>query len=140
MGDPILLAGDHRGVALKGALKERLEAAGHEVRDLGPTGDASVNYPEYAAPAARAVSSESGAERSTPVTSAPRAPQRGLTFIVGLPRRGAAAGRGSVRLVIHRTGRVGLSTGLPGVLPNGLPGGVPPMGPAVAAKMYPGTA
>ena len=25
MGDPILMAGDHRGVALKSALKERLE-------------------------------------------------------------------------------------------------------------------
>lgn len=56
MGDPILLAGDHRGVDLKQALKERLEAAGHEVRDLGPTGDASVNYAEFVAPAARAVS------------------------------------------------------------------------------------
>ncbi|MCP5058829.1 MAG: RpiB/LacA/LacB family sugar-phosphate isomerase [bacterium] len=56
MGDPILLAGDHRGVELKQALKERLEAAGQEVRDLGPTGDASVNYAEFVAPAARAVS------------------------------------------------------------------------------------
>ncbi|MBW2241961.1 MAG: serine hydroxymethyltransferase [Deltaproteobacteria bacterium] len=56
MGDPILLAGDHRGVDLKQALKERLEAAGHEVRDLGPTGDESVNYAEFVAPAARAVS------------------------------------------------------------------------------------
>ncbi len=56
MGDPILLAGDHRGVALKAALRERLEAAGHEVRDLGPQGEASANYPEFVAPAARAVS------------------------------------------------------------------------------------
>ncbi len=56
MGDPILLAGDHRGVPLKGALKQRLEAAGHEVRDLGPEGEGSVNYAEFVAPAARAVS------------------------------------------------------------------------------------
>ncbi|MCP5071275.1 MAG: RpiB/LacA/LacB family sugar-phosphate isomerase, partial [bacterium] len=56
MGDSILLAGDHRGVALKSALKDRLEEAGHEVRDLGPIGDASVNYAEFVAPAARAVS------------------------------------------------------------------------------------
>ncbi len=56
MGDPILLAGDHRGVPLKTALREQLEAAGHEVRDLGPYGEDSVNYPEFVAPAARAVS------------------------------------------------------------------------------------
>jgi glycine hydroxymethyltransferase len=56
MGDPIVLAGDHRGFALKQALVRKLEAAGHEVRDLGPHGPESVNYPEFAAPAARAVS------------------------------------------------------------------------------------
>jgi glycine hydroxymethyltransferase len=57
MGDPIILASDHRGVALKDALRKRLEAAGHEVRDLGASGSDSVDYPEFAAPAARAVSS-----------------------------------------------------------------------------------
>jgi glycine hydroxymethyltransferase len=56
MGDPIVLASDHRGFALKQALGRKLEAAGHEVRDLGPHGSESVNYPEFAAPAARAVS------------------------------------------------------------------------------------
>jgi ribose 5-phosphate isomerase B len=56
MGDPILLASDHRGVALKKALCERLQAAGREVRDLGAFDDGPVNYPEFAAPAARAVS------------------------------------------------------------------------------------
>ncbi len=56
MGDPIVLASDHRGFALKEALCRKLEAAGHEVRDLGPHGSESVNYPEFAAPAARAVS------------------------------------------------------------------------------------
>ena len=56
MGDPIVLASDHRGFALKEALGRKLEAAGHEVRDLGPGGTESVNYPEFAAPAARAVS------------------------------------------------------------------------------------
>jgi len=56
MGDPILLASDHRGFRLKQALHRHLEATGHEVRDLGPFGEESVNYPEYAAPAARAVS------------------------------------------------------------------------------------
>jgi glycine hydroxymethyltransferase len=56
MGDPIILASDHRGVALKEALRKRLEDAGHEVRDLGASGGESVDYPEFAAPAARAVS------------------------------------------------------------------------------------
>jgi glycine hydroxymethyltransferase len=56
MADPIVLASDHRGFALKEALRRRLEAAGHEVRDFGTHGSASVNYPEFAAPAARAVS------------------------------------------------------------------------------------
>ena len=57
MADPIVLASDHRGYALKEALKRRLAAAGREVRDVGTHGTGSVNYPEFAAPAARAVSS-----------------------------------------------------------------------------------
>jgi len=56
MGDPIVLASDHRGLALKQALRKRLEASGHEVRDVGTDSAESVNYPEFAAPAARAVS------------------------------------------------------------------------------------
>ena len=52
MADPIVLASDHRGFALKEALRRRLEAAGHEVRDVGAFSDESVNYPEFAAPAA----------------------------------------------------------------------------------------
>jgi glycine hydroxymethyltransferase len=56
MGDPIVLASDHRGFALKQALRRKLEAAGHEVRDVGTHSGESVNYPEFAAPAARAVS------------------------------------------------------------------------------------
>jgi glycine hydroxymethyltransferase len=55
VGQPIVLASDHRGVALKSALRERLERAGYETRDLGTHGDASVDYPVFAAPAARAV-------------------------------------------------------------------------------------
>jgi glycine hydroxymethyltransferase len=57
MADPIVLASDHRGFALKQELRRRLEAAGHEVRDVGTDSSESVNYPEFAAPAARAVSS-----------------------------------------------------------------------------------
>ena len=56
MGDPIYLANDHRGYPLKLALRERLEASGHDVCDLGTHGTESVDYPEFAAAAARAVS------------------------------------------------------------------------------------
>ena len=56
MGDPIYLANDHRGYPLKRALRERLEASGYDVCDLGTHGTESVDYPEFAAPAARAVS------------------------------------------------------------------------------------
>jgi glycine hydroxymethyltransferase len=56
MGDPIVIASDHRGAALKAALCARLEEMGVEVRDLGTQGDEPVDYPRFAAPAARAVS------------------------------------------------------------------------------------
>jgi glycine hydroxymethyltransferase len=55
MGDPIVMACDHRGVHLKAALRQKLEAAGHPVIDKGTSGDASVDYPEFAAAAARVV-------------------------------------------------------------------------------------
>ncbi len=63
MAPPILLASDHRGSALKAELRARLLAAGHEVEDCGSQGDAPVDYPDFAAPAARAVS-EGRAERA----------------------------------------------------------------------------
>jgi len=56
MGDRIVIASDHRGVRLKAALRQRLEAGGHPVQDLGPQGDGAVDYPDFAARAARAVS------------------------------------------------------------------------------------
>lgn len=43
----IALASDHAGFALKAALADDLRAAGHEVLDLGPQDDASVDYPDY---------------------------------------------------------------------------------------------
>ena len=57
MGDRIVIASDHRGVRLKAALRQRLEAEGHPVRDLGTEGESAVDYPDFAAPAARAVAS-----------------------------------------------------------------------------------
>jgi glycine hydroxymethyltransferase len=56
VGQPIILASDHRGFALKQALRDRLEREGLPTLDFGPASDASVDYPEFAAPAARAVS------------------------------------------------------------------------------------
>jgi glycine hydroxymethyltransferase len=57
MAQRIVLASDHRGVALKRALRERLAAAGFELVDFGSEGDAPVDYPDTAGPAAEAVSS-----------------------------------------------------------------------------------
>ncbi len=45
---PIALAADHAGFAMKAALAEHLRAHGHEVLDLGPFDEASVDYPDYA--------------------------------------------------------------------------------------------
>jgi RpiB/LacA/LacB family sugar-phosphate isomerase len=55
-GERIVLGGDHRGFALKRELARRLADSGFEVDDLGPPSDASVDYPDFAAPAAREVS------------------------------------------------------------------------------------
>jgi glycine hydroxymethyltransferase len=56
MGSPIAMASDHRGVTLKEGLRKRLERAGFDVHDYGTHGADSVDYPEFAAAAARAVS------------------------------------------------------------------------------------
>jgi len=51
----IALASDHAGFTLKDHLAATLAAAGHDVLDLGPEGAESVDYPQYAAPAAKLV-------------------------------------------------------------------------------------
>jgi len=51
----IVLASDHAGYALKAHLAAALTAAGHDVLDLGTDSAESVDYPHYAASAARAV-------------------------------------------------------------------------------------
>ncbi|HMJ02611.1 MAG TPA: RpiB/LacA/LacB family sugar-phosphate isomerase, partial [Conexibacter sp.] len=53
----IALASDHAGFTLKDHLAATLAAAGHDVVDLGTDGRASVDYPQYAEPAARLVAS-----------------------------------------------------------------------------------
>ena len=58
----IAIASDHAALALKSALVEYLRAAGHEVADLGPHDEASVDYPDYGYRLASAVA-DGSAER-----------------------------------------------------------------------------
>ena len=51
----IALACDHGGYALKEKIKGWLSEAGHEVRDFGCSSTDSVDYSDYALPAAEAV-------------------------------------------------------------------------------------
>ena len=51
----IAVACDHGALDLKNKVKAHLEAQGHEVEDFGTHTLASCAYPDYAAPAARAV-------------------------------------------------------------------------------------
>ena len=48
---------DHGALTLKNALVERLTAQGYEVKDFGTHTADSCDYPDFAAPAARAVAS-----------------------------------------------------------------------------------
>ena len=43
----IAIASDHAALALKAALAEHLRGQGHEVNDLGPYDESSVDYPDY---------------------------------------------------------------------------------------------
>jgi ribose 5-phosphate isomerase B len=51
----IALASDHAGFELKSHLAVALVANGHDVVDVGTEGPESVDYPQYAEPAARLV-------------------------------------------------------------------------------------
>jgi ribose 5-phosphate isomerase B len=51
----IAMGTDHGGFELKEDLKSRLAAAGYDVLDYGTDSDASVDFPDFVAPAARAV-------------------------------------------------------------------------------------
>ena len=53
----ISIASDHGGFDLKEDLRSWLTEQGHEVADFGCHGKESCDYPDFAAPAARAVSS-----------------------------------------------------------------------------------
>ena len=43
----IAIASDHAALVLKSALADYLRAAGHDVTDLGPHDETSVDYPDY---------------------------------------------------------------------------------------------
>ena len=51
----LAVACDHRGYEAKRRLLPVLKSMGHEVEDFGCDGTGSVDYPDHAAPAARAV-------------------------------------------------------------------------------------
>lgn len=53
----ISFASDHRGVAIKGRLAQRLIEAGYEVIDEGTDSEEAVDYPDYAKLVASKVSS-----------------------------------------------------------------------------------
>ena len=55
MSMKIILACDHGAYALKEKVKGWLTDAGHEVRDFGCFGPESVDYPDFALPAAEAL-------------------------------------------------------------------------------------
>ena len=52
----IFIGADHAGYKLKDEITGTLRAAGHEVTDVGTNGPDSVDYPDFAGPVARAVS------------------------------------------------------------------------------------
>ena len=58
----IAVASDHAALVLKAALVEHMRGCGHEVSDLGPHYDASVDYPDYGYKLADAIATGS-AER-----------------------------------------------------------------------------
>ena len=47
MGERIVIASDHAAVEMKAMLVAHLEAGGHQVTDLGPSGVDSVDYPDF---------------------------------------------------------------------------------------------
>lgn len=55
MAVQIAAGSDHAGFALKGALVDQLERAGHQVNDVGTADEQPVDYPDIGATVGRAV-------------------------------------------------------------------------------------
>ena len=51
----IYLSSDHAGGELRRAIAAHLSDLGHEIQDLGPVSDESVDYPDYGAKLAKAM-------------------------------------------------------------------------------------
>lgn len=60
MSKKIAIGGDHAGYEYKEKILKKLTSMGYDVKDFGPTGPGSVDYPDYAHPLAVSV-----AERQT---------------------------------------------------------------------------
>jgi ribose 5-phosphate isomerase B len=58
----IAIASDHAALALKAALVDHVRGLGHDITDLGPHNESSVDYPDYGYKLATAIA-ESDAER-----------------------------------------------------------------------------
>ena len=54
----IAVASDHRGVQVKQKILRQLADMGHEVLDLGPATTDRVDYPDYAAKVAKAITNQ----------------------------------------------------------------------------------
>ena len=57
MAEEILIAADHAGFEMKAKLEQQLARLGYSYRDLGTNSPESTDYPDYAHPLAREVSS-----------------------------------------------------------------------------------
>ena len=57
----IYLASDHAGCVLRGLVHEHLREIGHKLIDLGPDGNASVDYPDFGVKLAMALRDHDGA-------------------------------------------------------------------------------
>ncbi|MHB1219913.1 MAG: ribose 5-phosphate isomerase B [Alphaproteobacteria bacterium] len=53
--DTVAIAADHAGVELKSLLRKEMEGMGLRVLDLGTDSEASVDYPDFGAAVARAI-------------------------------------------------------------------------------------
>lgn len=51
----VIISGDHAGMTLRNAAKEVLDELGYEYEDVGADCTSSVDYPDYAIPAAKRI-------------------------------------------------------------------------------------
>jgi ribose 5-phosphate isomerase B len=68
----IAIGCDHAGFELKGRVAPLLEAAGHEIVDVGTDSEESTDYPRYAAAAARLVQAGEAERRVDRITAVER--------------------------------------------------------------------